>query len=48
MKLIATRINDRHILHWIKQWLSAAVVEEDEEGKRRSQTDPSGARLKAE
>ena len=36
MEVIAGRINDRHILHWIKQWLSAAVVEEDEEGKRRS------------
>jgi RNA-directed DNA polymerase len=35
MKVIAGRISDRHILNWIKQWLSAAVVEEDEEGKRR-------------
>ena len=35
MEAIAGRINDRHILHWTKQWLSAAVVEEDEEGKRR-------------
>lgn len=36
MAVIAERINDRHILHWIKQWLSATVVEEDQEGKRRS------------
>lgn len=36
MEVIAGRISDRHILNWIKQWLSAAVVEEDEEGKRRS------------
>ena len=35
MKVIAGRISDRHILNWIKQWLSAAVVEEDEEGKRQ-------------
>ena len=36
MRTIAGRVNDRHILNWIKQWLSAAVVEEDQEGKRRS------------
>lgn len=36
MQTIAGRISDRHILHWIKQWLSAAVVEEDEQGKRRT------------
>ena len=36
MKMIAERISDRHILNWIKQWLSAAVVEEDREGKRRT------------
>ena len=33
--LVARRISDRHILRWIKQWLKAAVVEEDQEGKRR-------------
>ncbi|MEK7378972.1 MAG: group II intron reverse transcriptase/maturase [Candidatus Binatota bacterium] len=33
--LVARRISDRHILRWIKQWLKAVVVEEDEEGKRR-------------
>ena len=33
MQAIAGRISDRHILNWIKQWLSAAVVEEDQEGK---------------
>jgi RNA-directed DNA polymerase len=36
MKMIAERISDRHILNWIKQWLSAAVVEEDQEGKRQT------------
>lgn len=36
MKMIAERISDRHILNWIKQWLRAAVVEEDQEGKRRT------------
>lgn len=36
MQVIAARINDRHILHWIKQWLCAVVVEQDEQGKRRS------------
>jgi RNA-directed DNA polymerase len=42
MEVIAGRINDRHILHWIKQWLSAVVVEEDEEGKRRSRKPKRG------
>ena len=36
MKLIAGRISDRHILGWINQWLGAPVVEEDEEGRRRT------------
>lgn len=36
MAMISGRINDRYILHWIKQWLSAAVVEEDQQGKRHS------------
>lgn len=36
LTLVAHRISDRHILGWIKQWLMAVVVEEDEEGKRRS------------
>jgi RNA-directed DNA polymerase len=36
MQVIAARISDRHILNWIKQWLSAAVVEEDQEGKRQT------------
>ena len=34
--LVARRTSDRHILGWIKQWLTAVVVEEDEEGKRRT------------
>ncbi len=34
MKLIAGRISDRHILGWIKQWLKAPVVEEDQGGRR--------------
>jgi group II intron reverse transcriptase/maturase len=34
--LVARRISDRHILRWIKQWLKAAVVEEDQGGKRRT------------
>ena len=36
MQVIAGRVIDRHVLNWIKQWLSAAVVEEDQEGKRRT------------
>ena len=36
MQVIAERISDRYILNWIKQWLSAAVVEQDQEGKRRT------------
>ena len=36
LKVIARRISDRHILSWIKQWLKASVVEEDEEGRRRT------------
>lgn len=36
MQVIAGRISDRHIMNWIKQWLSVAVVEEDDEGKRRT------------
>lgn len=36
MQMIAERISDRHILNWIKQWLSAAVVEEDQEGNRHT------------
>lgn len=42
MQVIAGRISDRHILNWIKQWLSAAVVEEDEEGKRRTKRSERG------
>jgi len=36
LTLVARRISDRHILGWIKQWLTAVVVQEDEEGKRRT------------
>jgi RNA-directed DNA polymerase len=42
MKLIAGRISDRHILGWIKQWLRAPVVEEDQEGKRRTKASQRG------
>ena len=42
MKVIAGRISDRHILNWIKQWLNALVVEEDQEGKRRTQQPKRG------
>ena len=36
LERVALRISDRHILRWIKQWLKAPVVEEGEEGKRRT------------
>jgi RNA-directed DNA polymerase len=36
IQAIAGRISDRHILNWIKQWLTVVVVEEDEQGKRRT------------
>jgi RNA-directed DNA polymerase len=36
LTLVARRISDRHILGWIKQWLTVVVVEEDEAGKRRT------------
>ena len=42
IKLIARRISDRHILNWIKQWLNAPVVEEDEEGRRRTKRTERG------
>jgi len=42
LKVIARRISDRHILSWIKQWLKAPVVEEDEQGKRRTRTAERG------
>jgi RNA-directed DNA polymerase len=42
MKLIASRISDRHVLNWIKQWLRAPVVEEDEAGKRRTKPTQRG------
>jgi retron-type reverse transcriptase len=35
MAVIAERISDSGILHLIKMWLKAAVVEEGEDGKRR-------------
>jgi RNA-directed DNA polymerase len=47
IETIAGRISDRTILHWIKQWLSATVVEEDEEGIS-APINPNGARHKAE
>ena len=36
LQLSAGRSSDRHILRWLKQWLKAAGVEEDQEGKRRT------------
>jgi RNA-directed DNA polymerase len=42
MKLIAGRISDRHILGWINQWLRAPVMEEDQEGKRRTKPSKRG------
>jgi RNA-directed DNA polymerase len=42
MVVMAGRISDRHILNWIKQWLSAAVVEEDQEGKRQTRKPTRG------
>ena len=36
IEVVTGRISDRHILNWIKQWLSAAVVEEDQGGKRQT------------
>jgi group II intron reverse transcriptase/maturase len=42
MKLIAGRISDRHILGWISQWLRAPVVEEDQEGTRRTKPSKRG------
>ena len=41
---IARRVSDRHILGWIKQWLKAVVVEEDEQGRGR-RTGGKGAKL---
>lgn len=35
LETLAGRISDRYILGWIKQWLKATVVEQDEQGKRR-------------
>lgn len=35
MKCVAKRIVDRHLLHLIKLWLKAAVVEEGTDGKKR-------------
>jgi group II intron reverse transcriptase/maturase len=42
IQVVAGRISDRHILNWIKQWLGAAVVEEDEEGKRQTRKPKRG------
>jgi group II intron reverse transcriptase/maturase len=35
LKTLTGRISDGTILRWIKQWLKATVVEEDEQGKHR-------------
>ena len=34
MGVVAGRISDRHMLNWIKQWLSAAVVRQTRKPKR--------------
>lgn len=36
MATVATRIVDRSVLHLIQMWLKAAVIEEDEDGRRRN------------
>lgn len=38
MKSVARRIVDRHVLHLIKQWLEAAVEEDDGHGHRKRTT----------
>jgi len=36
LKIIAERICDKAILHLIKMWLKAPIIEEDKEGKRKT------------
>jgi len=42
LALVAKRIVDKHILRLIKLWLKAPVVEEGEDGKRRTIGNPKG------
>ena len=42
LALVAKRIVDKHILRLIKLWLKAPVVEEGEDGKRRTLGNPKG------
>jgi RNA-directed DNA polymerase len=42
LKLVAKRIVDKHILRLIKMWLTAPVVEEDEDGKKRPRGNERG------
>jgi RNA-directed DNA polymerase len=42
LTLVARRISDRHVLGWLKQWLTAVVVEEDEAVKRRTRKAKQG------
>jgi len=42
LKEVAKRIVDKHILRLIKMWLTAPVVEEDENGKKKYQPNDKG------
>jgi len=42
LKEVAKRIMDKNILRLIKMWLTAPIVEEDEEGKKKNQPNDKG------